>query len=156
MTDFIPQSREHSGSLSIHASIDSVFELFSPVGERAWVPGWSPELLHPPGASWAQGQIFRTREPTGDAVWIVTRLDRDAHDVEYHRVEPQRHVARVRVRCTASSGTITTVVVTYAFIGLSREGNDQIAAMTAEAYAEKMSRWQHWIDAHLGTATVPL
>jgi hypothetical protein len=154
VNEFVAESREYSGSLSIRAAIEPVFELFSPVGERAWVPGWSPELLHPPDVSWAQGQIFRTRDATGEAVWVVSRLDRDAHEVEYHRVEPQRHVARVRVKCAASSGTVTSVVVSYSFVGLSREGNDEILAMTADAYAGKLGRWQRWIDAYLGTATI--
>jgi len=53
---------------------------FSPLGERLWVPDWEPEILHPPGESWAQGLIFRTREEKGDAVWLVTALDRAGHE----------------------------------------------------------------------------
>jgi hypothetical protein len=145
---FIAASREFAGHFSIHAPISSVFELFSPLGERAWVPDWNPELLHPSGVSWARGQIFRTQEERGDAIWIVTCLDRDSHDVEYHRVEPHRYVARVRVRCVSSEAAGTDVATEYGFVGLSAEGNDEIAAMTAESYAEKMNRWQRWISVH--------
>ena len=73
MEDVVAGSREFTGNLSIRAPIQTVFELFSPLGERAWVPGWNPELLHPSNVSWGQGQIFRTREETGEAIWIVTR-----------------------------------------------------------------------------------
>ena len=139
--------REFTGDFSIHAPIDTVFPLFSPLGERAWVPGWEPELLYPPGVSWEQGQIFRTEEERGDAIWIVTKLDRDRHEVEYHRVEPHRYVARVRVRCSRSDDGGTKVETAYAFLGLSDDGNDEIVAMTADAYAEKMSRWRQWITA---------
>ena len=151
MKAFIAEARELTGTLSIPAPIEAVFELFSPLGERAWVPGWDPELLHPPGVLWQPGQVFRTREETGDAIWIVTRPDRDAHQVEYHRVEPDRYVARVRVRCIASGDASTKVTTAYAFVGLTREGNGEIAAMTVDAYAEKMNRWQEWICAHLAT-----
>src|SRR5439155_8786817 len=82
--------REFRGQFSIDTAIDTAFELFSPLGERTWVPGWNPELLYPPDVTWALGQIFRTQEEKGEAIWIVTRLDREARRVEYHRVEPGR------------------------------------------------------------------
>ena len=87
MADFTPRTVEFTGRFTIPASIDAAFELFSPLGERAWVPGWNPELLHPSGVGWQRGQTFRTQEENGEAVWIVTALDRDGHAVEYHRVE---------------------------------------------------------------------
>ena len=150
MTDFIAGATEFTGRFSIDAPIQTVFELFSPLGERQWVPGWDPELLHPPGAHWAAGQIFRTQEDRGEAIWIVTDLNRDAHHVEYHRVEPRRYVARVRVQCAASGETNTDVTTSYAFVGLSLGGNDEIRAMTAGAYSEKMARWKQWIGDYLG------
>jgi hypothetical protein len=126
-----------------------VFELFSPLGEKLWVPSWDPELLYPEGAAWEEGLLFRTREATGDAIWVVTRLDRDTHAVTYHRVEPGRYVARVDVRCRELPEQKTGVTVAYTFVGLSDGGNQEIAAMTQQAYDEKMRRWQNWIDAHL-------
>lgn len=146
---FQSRSQEFSGRLSVAAAINGAFELFSPIGERKWVPGWNPELLHPPDASWAQGQIFRTHEETGEATWVVASLDLEAHQVEYYRVEPGRYVARVRVRCTSGGGDRTEVQTSYGYVGLSEAGNAEIAAMTAEAYSGKMARWEQWIDAYL-------
>jgi hypothetical protein len=152
MRAFTPAAVRLTGTIRLDGPIDRVFDLFSPLGEKAWVPGWDPELLHPPGASWEQGAIFRTREETGDAVWVVTRLERAAHDVEYHRVEPERYVARVHVRCAAAAGADRTdATVVYEFVGLSDRGNADIAAMTDDAYAEKMARWTRWINAHLAS-----
>jgi hypothetical protein len=134
-----------TGALTLPAPIDQVFPLFSPQGERDWVPGWDPEIVDPPDGSWRQGSIFRTREEMGEAIWIVTRLDQGRHEVEYHRVEPGRYVAHVEVHGVASSSTSTLATVTYRFIGLSEKGNADIAAMTEEAYAQKMARWAGWI-----------
>jgi hypothetical protein len=150
---FVPGSAEFSGRFSVATPVEEVFELFSPLGERSWVPKWDPELLHPPGVSWAVGQIFRTVEEKGEAVWIVTALDRKALRVEYHRVEPGRYVARIRVACSASGEGKTEVATAYAFVGLSDEGNSEIRAMTEAAYREKMERWRRWIAAHLGPRT---
>jgi hypothetical protein len=145
---FAPRSIELEGRLRAPAAVDTVFELFSPMGEKRWVPGWDPELLHPPGRSWERGLVFRTREERGDAVWIVTALDRERHEVEYHRVEAGRYVARVAVRCRPEDGE-TAVAVAYAFVGLSETGNRDIDAMSEAGFDEKMRRWQRWIAGHL-------
>jgi hypothetical protein len=126
-----------------------VFGLFSPTGERLWVPGWDPELLHPQGVEWAAGLIFRTREEQREAIWIVTRLDRSSHDVEYYRVEPDRYLARVAVRCAVLGPDSTEASTEYEFVGLSDSGNAEIAGMDDEAYAAKMERWTRWINEYL-------
>jgi Polyketide cyclase / dehydrase and lipid transport len=148
--EFRARVAEFTGSLVVAAPIEKAFALFSPLGELTWVPDWNPELLHPAGVDWARGQIFRTREETGEAVWIVTDLDPAAHRVEYHRVEPHRFVARVRVRCAPSGEERTEVSTAYAFFALSEEGNRDIEAMSDSAYADKMRRWERWIAGHLG------
>ena len=149
MTERTALSVEFNGRFAVAGPIEAVFDLFSPLGERLWVPDWNPELLYPSGVSWACGQIFRTREEAGDAVWVVTTLARESHEVEYHRVEPSRYVARVRVNCTAPAHHITEVSTSYGFVGLTGEGNDAIEAMTDASYAEKMKRWERWINQYL-------
>lgn len=143
---FSPRSIRLAGSIRLHGPVEKIFPLFSPLGEKAWVPGWDPELLHPPGATWEPGLIFRTKEERGDAIWVVTHLDRRTHHVEYHRVEPGRYVARVRVACRPLDPRITEATVEYEFVGLSETGNADIAVMSEDAYAEKMSRWTNWIN----------
>jgi hypothetical protein len=145
MEPFRARTVTFRGRLVAAAAIDEVFPLFSPEGEKLWVPGWEPEFLHPPDPAWEEGQIFRTREETGEAVWVVTRLDRGEHRAEYHRVEPGRYVARVEVRCRPLDERRTEVSTAYTFVGLSESGNREIAAMTREAYDAKMSRWSDWI-----------
>ena len=144
-----PATIDLSGGFSIAAPVDTAFELFSPLGEKRWVPGWKPELLHPPGETWIQGLVFRTKEQRGEAVWFVTALDRQRHEVEYCRVEPGHYVARIRVRCHAGTGGQTDVKVAYSYIGLSAGGNREIKSMTADAFDQKMKKWQGWITACL-------
>jgi hypothetical protein len=146
---FTARSMELSGGFTLPLALEAAFELFSPLGEKRWVPGWDPELVHPPGVAWERGQIFRTCEERGDAIWVVSALDRVRHEVEYHRVEAGRYVARVEVRCSDSAGGRTAVHVTYTFVGLSEVGNRDIEAMSAPAYEEKMRRWQGWITESL-------
>lgn len=149
MAEFTPLSVTFRGCLSVAAPLARTFPLFSPEGERSWVPGWNPELLYPHKARWEQGQIFRTQEEQGEAVWIITRLHWETHTVEYHRVEAGRFVARIDVRCCSTGESTSQVLTAYTFIGLCESGNREIATMTQAAYDEKMGRWAQWICAHL-------
>jgi hypothetical protein len=141
---------ELTGGLVVAAPVTKAFELFSPLGEKGWVPSWNPELVFPDDGAWQRGQVFRTRDGAREAVWIVASLDAAAHAVEYHRVEAGYHVARVSVRCTVTSSLETRVEVTYRYVGLTAAGNDEIASMTSEAHAARMARWRGWIATALG------
>ena len=146
---FAPQSSTLSGRIVLSGPVDGVFPLFSPAGEKDWVPGWDPEMLWPPGGPWQEGLLFRTQEEKGEAVWVVSQFDLGAHAVTYHRVEPGRYVARVDVACRPAGEGRTEAEVRYTFVGLSESGNAEIAAMSQPAYDEKMARWKGWIDALL-------
>jgi len=146
MSAFTPLERAFRGEVLINGDAAEIFPMFSPTGERLWAPGWDPDLLHPKGIDWAHGQIFRTREKSGEVVWIVTRLDRAAHSVEYHRVEPGLYVARITVECRPADRHTTKAVVAYSYIGLSEAGNREIEAMTQPDYDAKMTRWTGWIN----------
>jgi hypothetical protein len=146
---FKPRAMVLKGKIILWGSSDQVFELFSPSGEKLWVPDWDPELLYPVGVQWKEGLLFRTREETGDAVWVISRLNRAAHEVTYHRVEPDRYVARIDVRCSALPERKTEAAVTYTFVGLSDRGNGDIAKMTQTEYDKKMQRWENWMNGYL-------
>jgi len=148
VSGFVPRSVRLEGHFPVGRPVAEVFEPFSPIGETLWVPGWSPELLYPPGVSWERGLIFRTREESGEAVWVVTHLDRTGREVEYHRVEPGRHVARVAVRCAELGPRETEVRTSYTYVGLSDHGNAGLAEMTEAAYDHKMRTWRSWIEEH--------
>ncbi len=149
MTHFTPSTIELSGSVRVALSVDDTFALFSPEGERLWIREWDPELLYPRGADWTQGQIFRTKEERGDGIWVISALDRAEHTVEYYRVEANRYVARVRVRCHGQGPSRTRAEVSYLFVGLTAQGNADIGEMTVDAYAEKMTRWERLIQEYL-------
>ena len=151
MSDFIPATITLSGKLPVAAAIGDAFPLFSPAGEKLWIASWDPEYLYPPGAEWEQGQIFRTQEESGEAVWLVNHLDRAAHSAEYHRVEPGRYVARVTVGCEAVGRDRTEVSIAYTFIGLSEQGNRDITAMSQQDYDAKLVKWTEWIVNYLAT-----
>ncbi len=147
MSAFAAREVEQDGRFALDLSAAEAFPLFSPLGEMLWVPGWDPELIHPPGATWERGLIFRTRDDLGEAIWIVTALDPEAQAVEYHRVVAGTYAARIRVTCKALAAARSEVRVTYTFIGLTDEGNRALDQLTAGSYDEKLARWKAWIEA---------
>lgn len=149
MPGFSPRTVDLEGRFLVAGPPDQVFSLFSPLGETHWVPGWSPELVHPSDDTWVEGQVFRTEEERGPAVWVVSALDLAARTVKYHRVEPERYVARIEVICRPTEDGHTEVETRYGFVGLTETGNRDIAAMTQEQYDAKMDRWRGWIGEHL-------
>jgi hypothetical protein len=138
---FTPLSRTFVGTLHVDEEVSKAFPLFSPLGEKSWVPKWNPELLFPPDTKWDQGLIFTTE----GAVWVVAALDRTAHTVSYYRVEPERLVANVRVACRPEDDGRTEVEVSYTFVGLTDAGNETIGAMSDAEYTQKLVNWEKWI-----------
>src|ERR1700690_3514730 len=59
-------------SFRLDAAPSKVFPLFTARGERAWAPGWDPEML---SGDEERASAFRTRNQHGqESVWIVTEF----------------------------------------------------------------------------------
>jgi len=123
---------------------ETLFPLFSPEGERLWVPGWEYEnimgttTLH-------EDYVFLTKShdhSAGAAVWIVKDYDSEAYHVQYYKIEPEEKVGIVTVICTPLDESSTRVDVTYTYIGLSERGNRFIENFTKEDYEDFIKEWQ--------------
>jgi hypothetical protein len=92
----------HTATIKVPLPPDQAIRLFTPEGERAWVPGWDPHHH--------SDTVFTTHE----TIWVVLETG-DAHTVRYARVTPGRHAGTVEVRCR-DDGTAT---VTYELTALA-------------------------------------
>ena len=128
---------------------EQAFVFFTPEGERAWIPDWNPEYLHPADGTLQSGLVFRTRAGGEPTLWLVARYDAQALEAEYVRIVPESRVGTVAVRCHAVADGGTQVEVTYALTGLSDAGNRVLASVTEDAHAQMMSNWQKCITAVL-------
>jgi hypothetical protein len=103
---------------------ERAMHLFTPVGERLWVPGWAPRF--PAGESGdgsAPGTVFLT----DDTHWVV--IDRTPDRVRYARVTPGVRAGTVEVR-VEPDGEGTSVEVTYDITPLV-EGDDHAPDIVA-------------------------
>lgn len=134
----------HTTTFELAVSIDELFPLFSPEGEKLWVPGWDYENVMGT-TQLSEDYVFLTRShdhAEANAIWIVKKYVPMDHLVEFYRIEPGQKVGLVRVRCSSIRAEQTAVEVTYRYTALSAEGERFIASFDEKAYAEFIAEWK--------------
>jgi hypothetical protein len=137
-------SVRHTGTLRVDAPPQHAFQLFTAPGERLWVDGWEPLVLRG-GDGRGKGSVFVTEAHGDKAYWIVVDYDEDALHARYARVAPGTRAGTVEVFARDDGEGATEVEVTYELTALSDEGNEQLAAFDAEAYAQMLADWERMI-----------
>lgn len=132
------------GSLSLDLPPAAALPLFTPEGERDWVPGWDPH--YPAGRPDRPdpGTVFVTGSPDVPTTWIV--LERSEATMRYARVATGRTAGTVTVSCSAapSSGT-TSVQVRYELTALGPEGRQDLAELAGD-YPAFLDGWRRAIE----------
>lgn len=141
----------HTRTFTVAAPADVLFPLFSPEGEKLWVPGWDyTDVMGTSGL--AEDDVFLTAahdHRSADAVWIVKTYDTTSRRVTFYKIEPGEKVGVVSVTCRASAVDRTEVTVGYRYTALSARGEEFLAGFTAEAYEEFIDGWQTALQRHL-------
>jgi len=138
-----------SASFHLPAPPARVFPYFTAEGERAWAPGWEPEML---SGAVERGSVFRTRAHGHDTVWIVADYRADAHRVSYARLAGNANMGLVDVACDAD-GSGTRVTVRYTLTPLSAQAETDVREMlTPEHYAAFLREWQQSLSKALQAA----
>jgi hypothetical protein len=143
-----------TGHLQFDAGVETVFPLFTPLGEKHWAKGWDPEILFPKDRDVAQGMVFRTREGV-EHVWTLVRYDAANTTVAYNVVAEGVLVRQIQVRCHANGPARTEVEVNDSYISLSADGNAFIERLTEAAYEKKMAIWKEAIGGYLAGIAKP-
>lgn len=149
----VPGAGSAEATFELDLPAHEAFDLFTPEGERRWVPGWSPRFLHRVGVDGElPGSVWITPHPSGrDLVWLTVEADRAAGRLGYVRVADGLQRGSVEVRLVPRGERRTQVWVRYALVGLGDEGRREVDAFLAPAaYAEAIAGWKRRIDAALG------
>lgn len=155
---FAARHVSHKGSITVHADRARTLDLFTPEGEREWVPGWSPEYLFRAGGGDEIDTVFRTAMPaasggpTGneETLWIVLDHDRDEGTASYARITPGSRLGTVTVAVEPIDETSCWVEICYELTGLSPEGNAVLARFDARAFRAMLAEWEERIGRVLG------
>jgi hypothetical protein len=134
----------HTKAFKMNVPIADLFPLFSPEGERQWVPGWDYENVMG-NAELSEDYVFLTKTQdhgTTDAIWIVKRYDPKSHFVQFYKIQPEDKIGIITVRCEKLESTTTNIRVTYKYFALSRSGEEFISEFNESAYEEFICEWQ--------------
>jgi hypothetical protein len=127
-----------SATISVALPPAEALRLFTPVGERDWVPGWDPDFPAGESGDGAEpGTVFVTTADERRTIWVA--LDRGPDHVRYAQVIPEIRAGTVEVRLTPD-GPGTSAEVTYELTALSDEGAGELAEFEA-SFGESVGRW---------------
>lgn len=138
------KSISHTKAFEMALPIAELFPLFSPEGEKYWVPGWDYENVMGTTELF-EDYVFLTK--THDhgataAIWVVKRYDPGKHFVQFYKIEPEDKIGVVTVKCTELEPERTKIEVTYKYIALSAAAEKFVSEFSARAYQEFIGEWQ--------------
>jgi hypothetical protein len=148
---FEPTHVQRSHGFRLDMPPTRAFDLFTPRGERAWVPGWDPVFLCPADGSLRRGATFLTQdegEPS-PTIWLVTDLDVERLRVSYARLTPTSRAGQVDVEVTTHPRGGSRVQVSYAYTALTEAGNAYLADFTDEYYRGYIESWRDLIESSM-------
>jgi hypothetical protein len=130
----------------INQSAGELFPLFSPEGEKLWIPGFDYENIMG-STEMHEDYIFFTHGHPYD-IWLVKRYEPSSYFIQFYWVEPFNVVSIVTVQCKPISAAMTEVEVSYDHVGLSEEGEDLINGRTKERFEAFMGNWKIWLEGY--------
>jgi hypothetical protein len=141
---------KHSADFQIDQPAEILYPLFSPEGEKLWVPGWDYENIMG-SENMHEDFIFLTKKhdhAASKAIWLVKKYIPSEYLVEFYRVEPGEKVGVIAVECSPLSEARSKVNVTYEYIAISEKGKDFISSFTSQVYEEFIGEWQQLLEAY--------
>jgi len=138
------KSITHTKAFKMNVPIADIFPLFSPEGEKHWVPGWDYENVMGT-TELSDDYVFLTKthdHGTSDAIWIVKKYDPKLHFVQFYKIEPGEKIGVVTVKCTELEASKTMIRVTYKYLALSKGGEEFITVFNENTYEEFIDEWQ--------------
>ena len=140
-----------SAVLRLAAAPAAVFPLLGPLGEKKWAGShWSPEFVYPPGGGDVEGCVFRTGRQR-ETTWILTTFDAIGLRVRYVQLTPARSVVGLDIALSPDGPAKSSARITYAWTGLSEEGNREIERHVRN-FGASMAQWEAVLNAFLGSA----
>jgi hypothetical protein len=138
------KSIRHTMAFEMAIPISELFPLFSPEGEKYWVPGWDYENVMGT-TELSEDYVFLTKthdHGTTDAIWIIKKYDPGSYFVQFYKIEPVDKIGVVTVKCLELETERTEVQVTYEYLALSANGEKFISEFSESAYELFIGEWQ--------------
>ena len=126
-----------------------MFPLLCPVREADWIDGWDPVSVIAQSGVAERDCVFVTAASPNDAVWYITRHERDNGFVEMLKITPRVTACRLTIQSSALSRQAQRRVITYTHTSLGPEGDAFVASFTEEYYRQFVQDWEARINHYL-------
>lgn len=146
---FTPLHRSHRGTVTVMAPADETLALFTPEGERRWVPDWAPDYLFRAGGGDEIDTVFRTAHDNEETYWIVLEHDLEEHAAAYARITPGSRLGTVTIDVEPIDETSCWVEVCYEMTAMTPAGNAALKQFDRKAFEAMLAEWQERIAAAL-------
>ncbi|WP_300670445.1 hypothetical protein [Desulfoluna sp.] len=146
-----PQRSRHRFTMTLDATPQRVFPLFSPALEQEWGPSWDPNLVISSSGMAEEACIFITPSTPHDAIWVVTRLDPDHHFVELLKVVPDHTMGTFQIQLETDNGVATQAAISCTYTAMGPEGKRFVEQLTPEHWNRLMKEWERSLNHFLTT-----
>lgn len=137
---------------TIEAPPAVVFPLLCPVREVEWLDGFAFTMIYSASGFVEEGAVFTTANPgEPDTVWLVTRHDRAARQVEFARFTPGSRTCLLKIAVEPCGEARSFVDVSYAYTALGNPGEEFLKGWTEEAFTRAMVFWERSMNHFLKT-----
>lgn len=155
-----------SSEFMVAAPVQEVLPLFGPARESEWADGWQPRFVTDgwqPGDPPREGLVFTVGCDEQHQIWTLLRFDglpsgpadvSPPYRVEYLRIQPGSHVARIRIAVTPVSKDRTRVQVRYDFTALTDAGLAYLAGFDEGSFRTWIATWAVAIEHYLQTGEI--
>lgn len=128
---------------TINTTPEKVFPLLCPVREAEWLNGWDYQMIYSATGFVEEGAVFSTPyEGEEDTIWIVTKHDIRAHEVDFARFTNNSRTCLLKIAVKPKSSNSSYVDVSYTYTSITPAGNDFINDFTEEVFHEAVTFWE--------------
>ncbi len=135
---------ERTGAVTVDRPAAEAFGLFTPEGERSWVPAWDPVYTVGGHPDPAPGLIFITDTDKEARTWVITRFDPAARRAGYAYFLPGRRAAWIDVMVEPVDAGASLARVTYRMTAIGPAGDEEVRAF-GEGFDAMLEDWRRRI-----------
>ncbi len=141
-----------SGQFELPLPAAEAIWLFTPEGERVWVPGWDPQYAAG-SPSEDPGTVFTTDVHGLETVWVIVEINRSLGSASYARLTPGHHAGMVSVQCVDAQPGYCAVKVSYEMSLLGDRESSGLEAYSPPDFDKMMQDWSGAIREYLEDQT---
>lgn len=130
------------------APLEEVFPLLCPVREKDWIYGWDPEVVLSHSGLAEPDCIFVTGSDSDEAIWYITRHEKNAGFVEMIKITPTVTACRLTIQLEQSENG-STADITYTHTSLGPNGDTFIKRFTEPYFQKFMQDWESRVNYYL-------